>query len=450
MFKQLAWKPSSPSSKVEDQTQVVGDLAQTLQNRAEKVKHRAEEIEKLAQIPGYSTKVDQLRRVRADWYRAKADRLHQRRTFLILREERGRITAWDQIQEEKKAGKHLTVCSDSICTDGTWAVLEILLNFLEARTQVVGNYFAYVAAYDNSISVIDIDGHVMIDTIDIIAAKVIAITPNGNQAYVSTNERPTIFVIDTDINRVIGHIRMDRDAHAEDRIVGIAFTPDGNRAYAVMELRLQKENVRTVIVVVISTDSRSVIATIETRRENIPRAVHSKGIAISPDGKKVYVLSEVFFHVNCLISVISTDSHTVIATIPLSSFPELDLHRIAITPNGDWAYVTDRFNKGIFVIDMNSHQVTATISLEGIPVEIVITPDGAWAYVTLNVGKFVVIDINSHMVINVIKGEKREKGISIEGSHDYAYIYSIGSHKVIDVTSIRRYPTFEIGQLTWQ
>jgi YVTN family beta-propeller protein len=453
MSKQLEWKPSSPSSKVENQTQAVWEPAQALQNRVEKVEHHAEEMEKLAKKTAaeHSDQVDQLR-TRAAWYRTKADhlhQLHQRRTFLILREEWRRITAWIQIQQEKKTGKYPTFCSDSICSDESFTILKGILELLEAETQAGGN-FAYVTyvAYENSIFVIDIDGHVVIDRINS-SATAIAITPNGNQAYVSPYvspyQSPIISVTDTDINQVIATIEVNTGhAYKEVRVGGIAFTPDGNRAYAVINLQTEPAFCQTVIVV-ISTDSRTVIATIKIKTE---MKSTSEGIAISPDGKKVYVLSqECSLNQNGVISVIAIDSNTVIATIRLeriSGHPTSN--RIAITPNGNWAYVTHMFNQSISVINMNTNEVTATISVEGKPREIVIAPNGAWAYVKLYEGKVMVIDINSNAVIKTIRRDENKKVLIKYRS--YAYIYSIGNHKVIDTSLINRCYVSAIQQLT--
>jgi YVTN family beta-propeller protein len=450
MFKQLKWKLFSFfSSKVEDQTQAV---AQALQNRAKKVERHAEKMEKLTEKAEaeHSDQVDQLG-ARAAWYRAKANRLHRRRTFLILHGEWRRITAWDQIQEEKKAGKYPTFCSDSICSGETYVVLEVLWRFLKAETQIVGS-FAYVAQL-NSISVIDVDSRVVIDTIQVMnigkkwkySPHVIVISPDGSRVYGTYQRNTSILVIDTDINRVIATIPVNGSPS------GIAVTPDGTRVYAVMESYSQKEADIQTVIVVIATDSHTVIATIETRMKSRP-----EGVAISPDGKKIYVISEEYDSGDGVVSVIATGSHQVTATIPLKKSPRA----IAITPNGIRAYVTqiDRGEgKGIVsVIDTRIQQVIATISVEGYPEEIAITPNGAKVYVPLGERKVVaVIDINSNTVIDVIKGEESEEEGLLKGSHrvvaitrdgtqaymtdscsSNVFIYSLSNHKLIDTIKI--------------
>jgi YVTN family beta-propeller protein len=443
MFKQLEWKPSSPSSKVEDQTQAVWELAQALQNRAEKVEHRAEEMEKLAEKATTKTERSQLR-TRAAWYRAKAERLHQRRTFLILQEEWRKTTTWSQIrkewsriQQEKKAGKHPTFCSDK-----TYVLLDVLWRFLEAATQAGGN-FAYVA-YHYDLYVIDIDGHVVIDTIYRInpefsaratTARAMAITPNGNQAYVSLDDKEhernetIIFVIDADINRVIANIKMNERARA---IVGIAFTPDGNRAYAAID-SYDSRSVRSTrsVTVVIATDSHTVIATIETRVNSTPH-----GIVVAPDGKKVYVINEECFRRNGVVSVIVTDSHKVTATIPLDSHPS----RMAITPDGKKLYVTHQWRQVVSVIDLNINQVIAAISVGDILGTIAIAPDSTQAYVILpHKYKVAVININSNTVGDVItkrvsiRGDDFPECIYYFNTRIYVSVYFIDSHKMMIV-----------------
>jgi YVTN family beta-propeller protein len=440
MFKQLNWKPFSPSSKVEDQTQAVWELAQTLLHRAEKVERRAEEMEKLAEEAA-KAKHSELR-ARAAWYRAKAERLHQRRTFLILQEEWGKTTTWSQIrkewsriQEEKKAGKHPMFW---FCSDQTYVLLELLWRFLEAEETQAGGNFTYVT-YRDIIYVIDINEREVIDTIDEINAKstptAIAITPNGTQAYVSyhssSNKEPTetiIFVIDADINRVITNIKMnDRNAHRT--VVGITFTPDGNRAYAVISSYLREEYIYHTITVFISTDNHTVIATIETRKKSEPT-----GVAIAPNGKRLYVLGQEIPKRDGVVSIIATDSSRVTATIPLgSSHPS----RMAITPDGKRLYVTYERSGIVSVIDTNIDQVIATISVKYNLGRIAISPNSTQAYVIPPYKyEVAVIDINSNTVVDVINNYVKICIYDNLYTSIYVCIYSIASHKVIGITTV--------------
>jgi YVTN family beta-propeller protein len=107
------------------------------------------------------------------------------RFLLILAYRRRRITAWNQIQKKKKEGKYPTICSDSICTDESFTVLEIVLMLLEAGAKAVWDRqaIAYVTNGDSdTVSVITTDSNEVIDTIPMpvrIGPSGVAITPDG-------------------------------------------------------------------------------------------------------------------------------------------------------------------------------------------------------------------------------------------------------------------------------
>ena len=81
------------------------------------------------------------------------------------------------------------------------------------------------------------------------------------------------------------------------------------------------------------------------------------------------------------VSVISTASNTVVATVPLGGSP----WQVAITPNEALAYVTVPVAHSVRVISMATNTVVGSVE-EGVgeyPYGIAFTPDGAFAYVPL-------------------------------------------------------------------
>src|SRR5690242_10546257 len=80
------------------------------------------------------------------------------------------------------------------------------------------------------------------------------------------------------------------------------------------------------------------------------------------------------------VSVIATASNTVTATIPVGSYPG----GVAVTPDGSKVYVANGnqvSNGTISVIDTSSNTVTATITVaDGNPVGMAVTPDGGNVY----------------------------------------------------------------------
>src|SRR6516165_3304302 len=147
---------------------------------------------------------------------------------------------------------------------------------------------------------------------------------------------------------------------------------------------------------VISTATNAVTAT-------IPVGAFPVGVAASPDGSKVYVASA---GANT-VSVIAAASNTVTATIPGGG----QSGGVAVSPDGSKLYVTN-FNQGgpgtVSVIATATNTVTATIPvdndpLRGGPTGVAVSPDGSKVYVTsFNLNNVSVIAAASNTVIATI------------------------------------------------
>ena len=119
------------------------------------------------------------------------------------------------------------------------------------------------------------------------------------------------------------------------------------------------------------------------------------------------------------VSVVDTASNTVLATIPVGPIPFAPIG-IAITPDGTRVYVTnagdpfDRANGTVAVIDTATDTVVATISVGILPEAVAITPDGTRAYVA-NTGTSTVsvIDTASLNVVSTIRVGKSPWGVAI-------------------------------------
>jgi YVTN family beta-propeller protein len=66
------------------------------------------------------------------------------------------------------------------------------------------------------------------------------------------------------------------------------------------------------------------------------------------------------------VSVIDTSTQTVVATVPVGSNPT----RVAITPGGELAYVTNSGDRSLTVIDTTTDIVTGTIPVGKIPSDV--------------------------------------------------------------------------------
>jgi YVTN family beta-propeller protein/parallel beta-helix repeat protein len=157
---------------------------------------------------------------------------------------------------------------------------------------------------------------------------------------------------------------------------GVAVSPDGNRVYA--------SNYGGDSVSAIDAATGLVVATINVGDAPI-------GVAFTPDGFRAYVANEF----GGSVSVIDTNPantgtyNTVIATVSVGSRP----NAVAFTPDGFRGYVSNGSAGTVSVIDTNPanagtyNTVIATITVGGAAAAVALTPDGTRAYVPNDAGE---------------------------------------------------------------
>jgi YVTN family beta-propeller protein len=119
-----------------------------------------------------------------------------------------------------------------------------------------------------------------------------------------------------------------------------------------------------------------------------------EGVAVTPDGSKVYVTNEI----SNTVSVISTATNTVTATIRVGSGP----FGVAVSPDGSKVYVANLGSGTVLVIAAATNTVIATIPVGSSPSGVSVTPDGSKVYVA-NLGDTVsVIAAATNTVIATI------------------------------------------------
>jgi YVTN family beta-propeller protein len=175
---------------------------------------------------------------------------------------------------------------------------------------------------------------------------------------------------------------------------------------------------------VIDTSFNTVVATVTVGGGPI-------GVAITPSGEFAYVSNAVDGNV----SVIDTSSNTVVATVTVGGGPI----GVAITPSGELAYVVNSTSANVSVIDTSSNTVVATVTVGMNPMGVAITPSGELAYVTNTIisGTVSVIDTSSNTVVATISVGARPDAIAItpvsspqnltaqQEKNDFGFIYEL-------------------------
>ncbi len=281
----------------------------------------------------------------------------------------------------------------------------------------------YVAIFDN-IGVIDTASNTVIATIPIgDPDHFMTITPNGAKLYVANAGSDNVSVINTTTNTVIATVTVGSLPRFP------AVTPDGAKV-------LVPHSIATSISV-INTTTDMVAATISTA----PNTAQF----IATTGTKAYAATT-----GGNVLVINTTTNMIIATIPVGTAPV----RIAITPDGAKAYVTNDGSSNVSVIDTSLDTVVATITVGTSPTNLAITPDGSKVYVQnrgMNPDVVSVIDTSMDTVIatvtigNALGGETLGIGVTPDGTQVYALNRLSDNVSVINTTTNSVMATVTVG-----
>lgn len=251
---------------------------------------------------------------------------------------------------------------------------------------------AYVTnSNSTTVSVINIATNAVVATITgFDGPSGMVITPDGNTAYVNNYGGPegvqsgngtTVRVVNLNTNTIVGSPITVGQAPA-----AMAITPNGQYVYVANYVN-GLPGMGTVSI--IQTSTNTVVGT-------IPGFSGPFAIAITPNGQNAYVTnfgSNNFFPYGTTVSVINLNSNTITATINLDIQPS----GLAITPDGRFAYAsnydtlyTDTTFSSLVagqgtvnIIDTSTNTVIPPIIAVGqSPDAIAISPNGQFAYVT--------------------------------------------------------------------
>jgi YVTN family beta-propeller protein len=207
----------------------------------------------------------------------------------------------------------------------------------------------------------------------------ITIMPDGSKLYVSNWGSGTVSVIDTVAMSLIATV----DVGGADRpfLSGIAVSPDGSRVYASSVGPL---GIGSVSIIDTATSSITGAAPIDV--------LDPSGIALAPDGSKLYVVGVLDEEppAGSAVDVIDTGTNTLLTTIALGS-GNFGIFGLAVSPDGTKLYVSTSTNANggqpypsgaVSVIDLTTDSVIATVPLPSyMPFGLAVTPDGTKVYV---------------------------------------------------------------------
>jgi YVTN family beta-propeller protein len=269
----------------------------------------------------------------------------------------------------------------------------------------------------------------------------------GPFAYIANWGSNSVSVIDTATNTVSATVNVGNYP------VGVAVNPDGTKVYVTNNMG-SYPNLQS-IVSVIDTATNKVTANISLGNNPFPADV-----AVSPDGTKVYALNNMgnYPSLQSIVSVIDTATNTVASTVKVGLNP-LGLD---INPDGTKVYVTDPEGKTVSIIDTATNTVSATVNVGGTPTGVAVSPDGTKVYVTAyNLvhatnglitmdGMVDVISPSSNTVITSITGFKHPYHIAVAPDGSKVYLIDLYSNTVIviDAATNNVKATIPVGNFT--
>ncbi|WP_148293237.1 YncE family protein [Comamonas sp. B-9] len=296
---------------------------------------------------------------------------------------------------------------------------------------------AYVVNRDDSnVSVVDVASKRSITTIPAGMAmpQEIAISPDGCLAYLSSVWSATIAVLDLNKQQLLTGIALN---HVSNDVV---FSPSGALAY-----------------VDTTTPGGGAIAVIDTATHQLMRMFpvspqNTRGMAVHPDGSRLYSLEQHRDPDVGKVAVIDPSSGTVLERISVGA----DASDIKVHPAGNLAYVVNRASdeaRGrVTVINTRTHSVVATVAVGQHPSRIAFHPAGTQAYVTNSGdGTVSVIDTASHAVAAVIEVDQTPQHVVFHpaGTHAYVSNPQRNSLSIIDTATQEVHGAVTVGSAPW-
>ncbi len=202
-------------------------------------------------------------------------------------------------------------------------------------------------------------------------ALLVSVVHAAPRAYVGNFKDNTVSIVDTSAGTVMGTIPVAAGPH------GMALSPDGRWLY-------------------VSSDGSSVVSVIDTGVERVLKTIEvgksPHGVTLVP-GKKLLLVA---VNGEDKIAFVDTTAQTVIAMVDVGK-----PHTIGVSPDAKIAYVSSQTpgRSGVAVIDIDARTVLRTISLDKTPRDLEYSPDGKVYFTEAGANDVFVLDPASGKIV---------------------------------------------------
>ena len=241
-------------------------------------------------------------------------------------------------------------------------------------------------------------------------------------AYITNQGDNTVSVIDTANDTVTATIPVGNGPLA------VAISPDGKKVYVANAYD-------TATISVIDTSTNTITSTVPVG------GTWPYGVAVSPDGARLYIAKTD----SNTVSVIDTATNTVIASVNINGSPR----GVVVSPDGKKLYVTNYDGACISVIDTTTNTVTTTINVGNYPCGVAVSPDGTRLYVanTYEDDAVYVIDTVTNNVTSIVPVGYRPLEVAVSPDGKKVYVANNGDNttSVIDTDTNTVMATVNVG-----